>query len=235
MRHAVLTLLLATTVVGQSGIPETPAGRVFTAWLAAFGSADLATLNRFDETYPGHTPPLGQRLNYSEQTGGFTVLRIEKSEPLSVVALVEEKNSDTMFRLELSVSSEGPPTIVNSTLQYVFSRPAEFAIPRMTEAEAVAALSARVDGRVMSDMFSGAVLVARDGQVLLQKVWGHANREAETPVTRETQFKLASMNKMFTAVAALQLVEADKLTLDDSLRAEHDLRTSWDDIHRFAA
>ena len=52
---------------------------------------------------------LAHGLNYSEQTGGFTILRIEKSEPLSLVALVEEKNSDTMFRLELSVNPDEPP------------------------------------------------------------------------------------------------------------------------------
>ena len=37
------------------------------------------------------------------------------------------------------------------------------------------------------------------------------------PVTMETKFRLGSMNKMFTAVATLQLVSAGKLSLDGSV------------------
>ena len=63
----------------------------------------------------------------------------------------------------------------------------------------------------------GAVLVARHGKVLLQDAWGLADREAGTPNTPATQFRIGSMNKMFTAVATLQLVEAGKLALDDPI------------------
>ncbi len=61
------------------------------------------------------------------------------------------------------------------------------------------------------------MLVARHGEVLLQKAWGLANRETRTPATLDTRFRLGSMNKMFTAVATLQLVEAGKLSLDDTI------------------
>jgi len=61
------------------------------------------------------------------------------------------------------------------------------------------------------------VLVARNGKVLLQKAWGRANREKGTPATLDTRFRLGSMNKMFTSVATLQLVEAGKISLDDPI------------------
>ena len=64
------------------------------------------------------------------------------------------------------------------------------------------------------------MLVARNGKVLLQDAWGRADREAGTPNTLDTQFRIGSMNKMFTAVATLQLVEAGKLALDDPI-GEH--------------
>ncbi len=172
-------------------------------------------MRAFDETHGG-TPPLGQMLGSRELTGGFSLLRIEKSEPYSLIALVQEKDSDTVDRFELSVSSEEPPQIVNSTLR-VTPRPPDLAIPRMTEADALAALSARAEEVAKNDRFSGAVLVARHGKVLLQKVWGRADREAGTAVTLNTQFRLGSMNKMFTATATLQLVEAGKLALDDTV------------------
>jgi D-alanyl-D-alanine carboxypeptidase len=74
-----------------------------------------------------------------------------------------------------------------------------------------------VDELAKSDQFSGAVLVARHGKVLLQKTWGRANRESGAPATLDTRFRIGSMNKMFTSVAILQLVEAGKLALDDPI------------------
>ena len=55
----------------------------------------------------------------------------------------------------------------------------------MTEGDALAALTARAEELAREGEFSGAVLVARQGKVLLQKAWGLANREAGTPNTFE--------------------------------------------------
>jgi CubicO group peptidase (beta-lactamase class C family) len=46
---------------------------------------------------------------------------------------------------------------------------------------------------------------------------GLADRENALPVRLDTQFRLASVNKMFTAVAILQLQESGKLSLDDAV------------------
>jgi D-alanyl-D-alanine carboxypeptidase len=199
-------------------LPKTPAGKVFAAWLAAFNSADPAQLRAFDAAYPreGPTPPVEDRLRFREMTGGFTVVRIEKSEPLHLVVLLQEKGSDTVARLETKVSAAEPPKILLSTLEAV-PRPPDLAIPRLKEAEALAALTARAGELAKKDEFSGVVLVARHGEVLLQKAWGLANRETGTPATLDTRFRLGSMNKMFTSVATLQLVEAGKLALDDPI------------------
>jgi CubicO group peptidase (beta-lactamase class C family) len=91
----------------------------------------------------------------------------------------------------------------------------DLVLHRLSEADALAALSARAEKLARADQFSGAVLVARDGNVLLEKAWGLADRKTRTPNTPDTKFRLGSMNKMFTAVATLQLVEAGKLGLDD--------------------
>jgi len=83
-----------------------------------------------------------------------------------------------------------------------------------------AALTAYVGELAGRDEFAGAVLVARHGEILLERAWGLADREAGTRNTPETKFRLGSMNKMFTAVATLQLVEAGELALDDTI-GEH--------------
>ena len=45
-----------------------------------------------------------------------------------------------------------------------------------------------------ADQFSGAVMIARDGQPLWQKAYGYADREEKIPNTVETRFRLGSMN-----------------------------------------
>lgn len=65
-----------------------------------------------------------------------------------------------------------------------------------------------------ADLFSGAVLVARDGDVSFRRAYGMASREFWVDNTPETRFILGSINKMFTAVAVLQLAERGLLSLD---------------------
>jgi D-alanyl-D-alanine carboxypeptidase len=49
------------------------------------------------------------------------------------------------------------------------------------------------------------------------QAYGLADRQRNIPNSLKTRFRIGSMNKMFTAVAILQLVSAGKLKLDDPL------------------
>jgi CubicO group peptidase (beta-lactamase class C family) len=62
-----------------------------------------------------------------------------------------------------------------------------------------------------------AVLVARDGKIVLQAGFGFADLEKKTPVTPETKFRIGSVSKQFTAAAILRLAEDGKLALTDTL------------------
>ena len=90
-------------------------------------------------------------------------------------------------------------------------------VARISESEAIDALRQRADELAKQDTFSGQLLVARNGKILLEQSWGLADRETGAAVNAATQFRIGSMNKMFTAVAILQLVEAKKISLSDPL------------------
>lgn len=81
-----------------------------------------------------------------------------------------------------------------------------------THATAVDALFAAVEG---TEAPGAAVLVARDGRVLLEKAWGLANIELGVPNTPQTRFRIASVTKPFTAIAVLMLEDEGRLHLDD--------------------
>jgi CubicO group peptidase (beta-lactamase class C family) len=65
--------------------------------------------------------------------------------------------------------------------------------------------------------FSGAVLVAKDGQALLSKGYGRANYEWDIPNSPQTKFRLGSITKQFTATAVLQLEERGLLSVNDPI------------------
>lgn len=65
--------------------------------------------------------------------------------------------------------------------------------------------------------FSGAVLVAQDGAVLFGKAYGFSDVEKQIPFSLDTQIEIASLSKMFTAMAILKLRDQGKLRLEDSV------------------
>jgi CubicO group peptidase (beta-lactamase class C family) len=76
----------------------------------------------------------------------------------------------------------------------------------------------RVDGRLREwegeRDFSGSVLVTRAGMVEFECCYGLANRSDAVPVRPATRFGLASLTKMFTAVAVADLVRQGRLAFD---------------------
>ena len=93
------------------------------------------------------------------------------------------------------------------------ARAVDLALHRMNEADALKALAARADKLAAEDEFSGAVLIAKNGRVLFRRAYGMAERNRPIRNTVRTRFRIGSMNKMLTAVAILQLVEAGKVRL----------------------
>src|SRR5688572_30829153 len=68
-----------------------------------------------------------------------------------------------------------------------------------------------------ADGFSGAILAAKNGEVVAAIGVGHADLNAAHPNTPATLFEIASVTKQFTAAAIMRLVQDSKLKLDDSI------------------
>jgi len=82
-----------------------------------------------------------------------------------------------------------------------------------------------------ADDFSGSVLVARDGQILLDKGYGFANREWRIPNDSDTKFRLGSITKQFTAVAIMVLNERGLVDLDAPVKTwVTDAPAAWDQV-----
>jgi CubicO group peptidase (beta-lactamase class C family) len=66
--------------------------------------------------------------------------------------------------------------------------------------------------------YSGSVLVAQRGEVILNKGYGLADRARGTPFTSDTVFDIASISKQFTAAAVLRLEMQGKLKVEDRIK-----------------
>ncbi len=84
-----------------------------------------------------------------------------------------------------------------------------------------ASIEARVDAYVKPYLearsFSGAILIARGGKILVSKGYGMANYELDVPNTPQTRFHIASISKPFTAAAIMMLEERGLLSVNDPL------------------
>jgi D-alanyl-D-alanine carboxypeptidase len=211
-----VTLASASFATAQPVPPATPAGRVLAAWLAAFNAGDLAALQAFDAAHRPDAPPIGSTQRFRFETGGFTLVRIEKSTPTAITALLEEKDSRRLSRLELEVTDDATPLVVSSTLRRA-ARTADLPLAPLNEAQTIEAVTAKLEELLKADQFAGTVLIGHRGRILFQKAVGLADRESKTPNTLDTKFRHGSVSKTFTATAVMQLVEAGKLSLDDTV------------------
>lgn len=213
---AALLFLISGACVAQSSspqLPDTPAANQAKGWLEVFNSGDVEKRRAFlQKNYPSRLERFDRETEMRRGTGGFDVVKVAESTPTKVVLLIQERLGEQFAQFTVEVEDAPPHAIKQFQLQ-VLPRPAEFAIRHLNDNELIASLRKRLDEVVAADLFSGAVLVAKDGKTVFAHAYGLADREKKTPNTLKTRFRLGSMNKMFTAVSTLQLVQDGKLDL----------------------
>src|SRR5260370_13154599 len=68
--------------------------------------------------------------------------------------------------------------------------------------------------RAEQNAFSGVVLITQGSSQLFAGTYGYASRSWNVPNTLTTRFDTASVTKLFTAVATLQLIDRGVLAFD---------------------
>jgi CubicO group peptidase (beta-lactamase class C family) len=189
--------------------------RQFSAWLDAFNSGDSDRFRQFlKENFPSRNPD--GDVNFRSRVNGFDLRAIEKASATAVSGLVQERDGDQFARFSVEIDPAEPHHILRMSILAI-PRPPEFPMPPSTEADLVSALRTRLEKDTAADRFAGTVLFAKNGKVLFSGAYGMADREKKVANTMDTRFRIGSMNKMFTAVSMMQLVQAGKVKLTDPL------------------
>lgn len=166
----------------------------------------------FHDAFPG-SAHLDFLASIQELAGGARVEVVEEHGEREARAIVYSPVLDSWRELRLEVEA-APPHRITAI------RPLRRAPPpagRTVAPVTAAALDAYIERLAGADLFSGGVLASRRGEVVFRGAYGQASREFEVANSPDTGFILGSINKMFTAVAILQLVERGDLGLDDAV------------------
>ena len=174
--------------------------------------------DRFVSSGPGAVPAADriERLSRLHSIFGDLTLRaVDSVAPGRASGVAQSGRTEAWRRVGVMVDTAPPHRI-----QRVLLAPApapDAPTRRLTDAEVVDQLRGYVDRLARRDVFSGTVLLAKGGKPLFSAAYGEANKDFGVKNTVDTKFNLGSMNKMFTSVAIMQLVEAGKISLEDTL------------------
>src|ERR1700754_4463718 len=109
-RISALSLLTALWTFAQPAFPDTPAGRTLKAWFEAFNSGDRARLEAYLQKFDPERP-IDNQMNFRNQTGGFDLLSIDKSERTHIEFRVKEKGGPTTAIGRLDVKDADPAVV----------------------------------------------------------------------------------------------------------------------------
>jgi CubicO group peptidase (beta-lactamase class C family) len=214
-------------------IPDTPAGKQFAAWLQAFNTGKREPLRQFIVTHfekrADGSLPVEEILDIDialyQTTHGFEVKKILSSTSATIAALVQAKWTGFWMKIQIFVTAEAPAytvaippyAIVGMGRQNLEAPPELLPQRQLTHREIAARTDALLSKLATADAFSGTVVVAKDGKAFYKRAIGLASRAYNVPNRVDTRFNLASITKMFTAVAVAQLVEQGKLSYSDTV------------------
>jgi D-alanyl-D-alanine carboxypeptidase len=194
-------VVLPGSIAGPA-LESTAAGRALLRWLESYNTGGA----------------VGHRL-WFQNYGTLTPIRVDSLTAIAVVATVSEGLTGGWGIIYLDVDS-APPHPVTGVSLLPFTEPPgwrELTVP--DEAALVADVRKLASRLATAEAFSGVVLLTRGGRPLWREAFGFADRASGRRNTPETRFELASVSKIFTAVAVLQQVEAGKLALDAPIGA----------------
>jgi CubicO group peptidase (beta-lactamase class C family) len=242
----VISMLLSAPLAAQQAppsykddakIPDTPACKRALEVIDLVNAGDMEKARAY--ILQNFTPQLRDAASMEErlqgladiraQSDGFDVHGVRTYTPPrpATTAVIVAKNRLTEAWAAIVVEVEETAPYRVAALRFSPARIPTDVPPEkpLTDAEIAKQLGAFVDRLAAKDVFSGTVLLAKNGKPIYTKAVGVANRDCQTAVRLDTKFNTGSMFKMITAVSIAQLIDAGKLKLDDKIGKYLD--TSW--------
>ena len=218
----------------ESVMPEGKIGERIQSLINTFNTGDPDRIEQFiQEECTGRfkNMPLEQHLAVFQgmyrQTGGLDFHGIRTYDPPranETIVILKDRNFESWRAFTLRFDKDQDYLI--TSLGFNDARtPSNVTEPALKTENFLKEVKSLVERLSERGVFSGTVLIAKDTKVLFTHAAGEASIRFHIPNNIDTKFNLGSMNKMFTSVTIMQLVEQGKLSLDDTL--DKFLDESW--------
>jgi CubicO group peptidase (beta-lactamase class C family) len=210
----------------EAVVPATPSGLRLREFLRAFNSGQEKKLVEFASR--NYDPENAGKPGRAERVAGYWMTAVREYGPVVPISLLASGDhatevwargihSEAWISLLLEVSSDPPHWVSGGGIGRGISPRVQNPVPAPPPAELPARLESYLEGLVRRDLFSGAVLVARGGEIVFEKAVGESSLEHRTVNTPNTRFNIASLSKMFAGVLIARLEEEGRLKFSDTL------------------
>jgi len=237
-----LVALLLLTVCFSRDLPKTPAGTRAQEIVELLNGTSLYELG--DYINDQYAPDFRDAFPVAAHKGIFQttktmfdkvkVVDITKSTPSEISIVLKSEIKDAWLNLVLRVEPDEPHRIISMGFK-PGSRPDSSKIgaeqPQTEQKESkdrsgkeekisftnLEELHQYLLKQTKENKFSGTVLIAKDGNPIFQKAYGYASKTFRVLNTMDTKYNIGSISKIFTTVAVAQLMEKEKLSIDDPI------------------
>lgn len=149
-------------------------------------------------------------------TGGFTVERIAGESPEWVQAEARDRITGVRYCLTLNRTRvKGQDLITDFSARGLYPAGPQLKTP--SPDELVRTIETFADEYAKRELLSGVILIAKDDGIIFRKAYGSSSLAYRTPIALDTRLNTASISKSLTGVAFGQLVDAGKLSYDDTV------------------
>lgn len=231
-----LAAVLALTALGGSSasagpisttMPDTPAGKIGAMVIARINSDTPEGIQQWAPAILSSSIDADMRAGFLKQlavaardSGGVDFVDARtQGPPGMLVVTIKGRRTGQLVALVLLPDPEQPGKLAMADMVRVEDPTLYAAWPKggASQLEIARLTKAALDQLVRTNDFSGCLTVTDGEKTIFDECRGLAERRFNVPVDRQTKFHIGSINKMFTAVAIAQLVEAKKLSWNDTL------------------
>jgi CubicO group peptidase (beta-lactamase class C family) len=238
VKNLLMFILVSVTIINsqqngnpQQNIPENEIGIIVNEFISVINSADSISVVKFVNKYlkedlGGIGAEKWSSEDYIEllrnlktQGGIFSPVNVQKSNSDDYLAVFfQTSNSQKLAGIEfIKNKNRNSLRSLEVHAMQMPSAPYKWPAEKLDADGIAAAIDQKVEKDAEAGLFSGVVLVAKNGKIILQQPYGYADNEKGIYNTNDTRFHTGSVGKMITAVAAAQLVEKGKLRYSDKI------------------
>ncbi|HJR36085.1 MAG TPA: serine hydrolase domain-containing protein [Gemmatimonadales bacterium] len=220
---ALFSLALALTQAPGS----TASGRHLAALVEAINTRDSSAIIRFGREHysasalaasGGEARLLERWLEIGTNYGLLELDSVLATTTVETTAWARGKISKAWLSFRLLGDSAEPHRVIRIGLGRGLRPPyADARAPVLTGAALVSHIEDYLRRLAGEDLFSGVVLIVRNGRPVISSTYGFADQARRTAFRMDTPFDIASTAKLFTAVAIGQLAERGALRLTDTI------------------